>query len=200
MSWVSFFSSFLGAFISIPLLIGLLKFLENSLLSRIARNEQAKHSILQTAYATFFVSKMNAYMELMALRYEYSIIDISHQIRNDDIDELNLKKFRAIFQIKNSIVKNRIYFSDNLVNIFDEWHSQIMQIYLDTDSVIYDEFDKINQEAEYLQEDPVRLANIELANDFMKNFLNSTNIKEQWEKLLNQINQDFIVLKKKYDL
>lgn len=193
MDWFGFFSSFLGVLGAIPILGFLEKF---SLQER-----QAKNNILQEGYKIFFSSKMNAYMELVHLRYKYSIISLENQSRPDDfLDRLNLKKFSMIFQIKSHIQENRIYLSKDLVDIFDKWYSLIMPIYQEVDNVIYSEFDRIRQEAEYLDEKDCDLANIELADSFMEEISKNPKIEECWNILLGKIDADFIALKNKYDL
>lgn len=193
MDWSGFFSSFLGVLGAIPILGFLEKF---SLQER-----QAKNNILQEGYKIFFSSKMNAYMELVHLRYKYSIISLENQSRPDDfLDRLNLKKFSMIFQIKSHIQENRIYLSKDLVDIFDKWCSLIMPIYQEVDNVIYSEFDRISQEAEYLDEKDCDLANIELADSFMEEISKNPKIEECWNILLGKIDADFIALKNKYDL
>lgn len=193
MDWSGFFSSFLGVLGAIPILGFLEKF---SLQER-----QAKNNILQEGYKIFFSSKMNAYMELVHLRYKYSIISLENQSRPDDfLDRLNLKKFSMIFQIKSHIQENRIYLSKDLVDIFDKWYSLIMPIYQEVDNVIYSEFDRISQEAEYLDEKDCDLANIELADSFMEEISKNPKIEECWNILLGKIDADFIALKNKYDL
>ncbi|STZ63727.1 Uncharacterised protein [Moraxella lacunata] len=193
MDWSGFFSSFFGVLGAIPILGFLEKF---SLQER-----QAKNNILQEGYKIFFSSKMNAYMELVHLRYKYSIISLENQSRPDDfLDRLNLKKFSVIFQIKSHIQENRIYLSKDLVDIFDKWYSLIMPIYQEVDNVIYSEFDRISQEAECLDEKVCDLANIELADSFMEEISKNPKIEEYWNILLGKIDVDFIALKNKYDL
>ncbi|OOS20204.1 hypothetical protein [Moraxella lincolnii] len=193
MDWSGFFSSFLGVLGAIPIL----GFLEKLSL----QERQAKNNILQEEYKIFFSSKMNAYMELVHLRYKYSIISLENQSRPDDfLDRLNLKKFSMIFQIKSHIQENRIYLSKDLVDIFDKWYSLIMPIYQEVDNVIYSEFDRIGQEAEHLDEKDCDLANIELADSFMEEISKNPKIEECWNILLGKIDTDFIALKNKYDL
>lgn len=144
---------------------------------------------------------MNAYMELVHLRYKYSIISLENQSRPDDfLDRLNLKKFSMIFQIKSHIQENRIYLSKDLVDIFDKWYSLIMPIYQEVDNVIYSEFDRIRQDAECLDEKDCDLAKIELADSFMEEISKNPKIEECWNILLGKIDADFIALKNKYDL
>lgn len=197
MDWSGFFSSFLGVLGAIPILGFFLGFLEKFSL----QERQAKNNILQEGYKIFFSSKMNAYMELVHLRYKYSIISLENQSRPDDfLDRLNLKKFSMIFQIKSHIQENRIYLSKDLVDIFDKWYSLIMPIYQEVDNVIYSEFDRIRQEAECLDEKDCDLANIELADSFMEEISKNPKIEECWNILLGKIDADFIALKNKYDL
>lgn len=197
MDWSGFFSSFLGVLGAMPILGFFLGFLEKFSL----QERQAKNNILQEGYKIFFSSKMNAYMELVHLRYKYSIISLENQSRPDDfLDRLNLKKFSMIFQIKSHIQENRIYLSKDLVDIFDKWYSLIMPIYQEVDNVIYSEFDRIRQEAECLDEKDCDLANIELADSFMEEISKNPKIEECWNILLGKIDADFIALKNKYDL
>lgn len=197
MDWSGFFSSFLGVLGAMPILGFFLGFLEKFSLQK----RQAKNNILQEGYKIFFSSKMNAYMELVHLRYKYSIISLENQSRPDDfLDRLNLKKFSMIFQIKSHIQENRIYLSKDLVDIFDKWYSLIMPIYQEVDNVIYSEFDRIRQDAECLDEKDCDLAKIELADSFMEEISKNPKIEECWNILLGKIDADFIALKNKYDL
>mgnify|MGYP007126901008 CR=1 FL=1 len=197
MDWSGFFSSFLGVLGAMPILGFFLGFLEKFSLQK----RQAKNNILQEGYKIFFSSKMNAYMELVHLRYKYSIISLENQPRPDDfLDGLNLKKFSMIFQIKSHIQENRIYLSKDLVDIFDKWYSLIMPIYQEVDNVIYSEFDRIRQDAECLDEKDCDLAKIELADSFMEEISKNPKIEECWNILLGKIDADFIALKNKYDL
>ena len=197
MDWSGFFSSFLGVLGAMPILGFFLGFLEKFSLQK----RQAKNNILQEGYKIFFSSKMNAYMELVHLRYQYSIISLENQSRPDDfLERLNLKKFSMIFQIKSHIQENRIYLSKDLVDIFDKWYSLIMPIYQEVDNVIYSEFDRIRQDAECLDEKDCDLAKIELADSFMEEISKNPKIEECWNILLGKIDADFIALKNKYDL
>lgn len=197
MDWLVVVSSFVGAIGAIPIATFLIRLLEKLALQK----NQARHSVLQAGYQTFFVNKMNAYMELMALSYQYSIIKAENQLYYDDyINKLNLKNFETMWQIKSSIQKNRIYLSNNLIQNFDKWHSLVMPIYLETDNLIYEEFDRISQEADAMEENPNFLANVERADTIFEKISNNDNIQKCWQGLLDQINSDFCTLKKKYDL
>ncbi|TXD97083.1 hypothetical protein ES754_08725 [Psychrobacter frigidicola] len=199
---------------------GLIIYLGKIYLERIGRNEQAAidgrlrsleqdhekllsrgehfHQISQKAYTNFFTAKMDAYIKLANLRYDYvSAIDNFVPDPFDVTERVNKFQAKIVLKIRNHIQKNRIYWSDDLLVNFDEWNKKFT---LEKSSGEYDRrqrWSHFSALAREMEESAQLLADNELYDDILRFMEENT---ENWDKLLNNIDSDILSLRKKYNL
>lgn len=181
----------------IVILYALIRFASDIEKSRIDSKDKANHSIAQQAYATFFSSKLDAYIKLSNLKSSY--LHAIHNFVPTEYGELDINVNRILYmnEIRNNILENHIYFSDELNEAFKNWNEKFTKIKVNNAMYIEEMWHEFLERADIRGMPAHMLADEETQLEY-NNFLESE--PELWNKLFETIDEDITWLKRRYDL
>lgn len=179
------------------ILYAIIRFVSDIWKSRIDSKDKANHAIAQQAYATFFSSKLDACIKLSNLKSSY--LHAIHNFVPTEYGELDINVNRILYmnEIRNNILENHIYFSDELNQAFKNWNEKFTKIKVNNTMYIEEMWHEFQERADIRQMPAQMLADEETQLEY-NNFLESE--PELWNKLFETIDEDITKLKRRYDL
>lgn len=179
------------------ILYALTRFVSDIWKSRIDSKDKANHSIAQQAYATFFSSKVDAYIKLSNLKSSY--LHAIHNFVPTEYGELDINVNRILYmnEIRNNILENHIYFSDELNQAFKNWNEKFTKIKVNNTINIREMWHEFQARADIRGMSAHMLADEETQLEY-DNFIESE--PELWNKLFETIDEDIAIIKRRYNL
>ena len=180
------------------ILYALTIFVSNIWKSRIDSKDKANHSIAQQAYANFFSSKIDAYIKLVNLKssYLHAINNFAPTHEDGELD-INVDRIFYMNEIRNNILENHIYLSDELNQAFENWNKKFTKVKVNNTIDIRERWNYF-QTLEANTGIPANMLADEETQMEYNNFIDSE--PELWNKLFETIGKDISKLKRRYDL
>ena len=195
MEYISNLLGILGG--STVILYALIRFVSDIWKGRVDSKDKANHSIAQQAYARFFSSKLDAYIKLSNLKSSYL-----HSIHNFVPTEygepdINVDRILYMNEIRNNILENHIYFSDELNQAFKSWNEKFTKIKVNNTMYIREMWHEFQAFEDIRGMTAHMLADEETQLEYNK-FLESE--PELWNKLFETIDEDIAEIKRRYNV